>query len=195
MANLIITIIAIALLAIMAIAGAWYGSSAFQGAQAKAQATRLVASAQQLMNGWLAWSLDNGGTVNPTATLVTPYCNGTIPNFLIPAYVSSEPSLGDIGNQHGTFPMKWVFSRIGGSSGANCMPASGDPDALRLVRTWSAKTENICLEFNRQLGATGSPLNVSVPGGVRGYCGINDVNLNGVADAGDYVSFYWKVFK
>lgn len=61
MANLIITIISIALVAVAALMGAYYGGSAFIQGQAKANANTLIAQGEQLVAAWSVYAADRGG--------------------------------------------------------------------------------------------------------------------------------------
>jgi hypothetical protein len=63
MANLIVTILAIALVAVMALAGLWYGSSGYNNSQAKARGAALISQAEQLGAGVRLWSTNNAGSV------------------------------------------------------------------------------------------------------------------------------------
>ncbi len=65
MANLIVTVIAIALVAVASLMGAYYGGSAFLKGSAKAAASALVNQGQQIAAGWVLFANDNGG-VAPT---------------------------------------------------------------------------------------------------------------------------------
>lgn len=84
MANLIITIISIALVAVAAIMGAYYGGAAYNEAQVKARANEIVNGAKQIAAAWQLWGLNNSSTSYgfPTAefsdTLV-PYYLAQIP--------------------------------------------------------------------------------------------------------------------
>lgn len=62
MFSLIITIISIALVAALAVASVYYGGSAFSQGTAKAQASTLVAQAQQIAGANTLYANDNGGT-------------------------------------------------------------------------------------------------------------------------------------
>lgn len=61
MFNLIITIISIALVAVLAIATIYYGGSAFTQGSAKAKASTLVAHAQQITAANTLYANDHGG--------------------------------------------------------------------------------------------------------------------------------------
>lgn len=60
MANLIITIIAIALVAVAALMSAYYGGAAFLEGQTKARVNGLVSQVQQILAGMQLYALDNG---------------------------------------------------------------------------------------------------------------------------------------
>ena len=62
MANLIITVISIALVAVAALMGAYYGGSAFMDGQAKANANTLVTQADQISAAWTLSATNNGGS-------------------------------------------------------------------------------------------------------------------------------------
>ena len=59
MANLIITVIAIALVAIASLMGAYYGGSAFLNNQSAANASTVLNQAQQIAGAWNAYLSDN----------------------------------------------------------------------------------------------------------------------------------------
>jgi len=61
MSNLIITIISIALVAVVALIGIWYGGSAFSNTSVTAQANTMIAHAEQIASAMRLWSMDNGG--------------------------------------------------------------------------------------------------------------------------------------
>ncbi|HCM83334.1 MAG TPA: hypothetical protein PKW15_01925 [Alphaproteobacteria bacterium] len=86
MANLIITIISIALVAIAAIMGAYYGGAAYLEGQAKARAASFISQGEQIANAWRAWSVDRGGT---TALPDYDWTDGS--SDLVPAYLTAIP--------------------------------------------------------------------------------------------------------
>ena len=87
MANLIITIISIALVAVAALMGAYYGGAAFLEGQAKARANALVNKASQIGGAWVAFSASQGGsrTITPWSTLVPAYLQEVPINDFEPA--------------------------------------------------------------------------------------------------------------
>ena len=83
LSNLIITVISIALVAVMAAAGLYYGGEAFMDAQAKAQANEIVKAFEQANAALQLYNADNGTEwkVNGWNSL----------DFLVPRYLSSIP--------------------------------------------------------------------------------------------------------
>ena len=92
MSNLIITVISIALVAVAALMGTYYGGSAFMEGQAKAQANSFIAGAQQVAAAWQMYAVNNGGSFTLTDA---DWTDGTstdlVPNYLtqLPSYSSS----------------------------------------------------------------------------------------------------------
>ena len=84
MANLIITIISIALVAVAALMGAYYGGSAFLQGQAKANANTLIAQGEQIVAAWSIHAADRNGNW-AALTNVTGLTTST------PAYLASVP--------------------------------------------------------------------------------------------------------
>ncbi len=80
MANLIITIIAIALVAVAALMGAYYGGRAFLQGRVKAYANTLASPAQQVVAAWALYATNNGGNFQ-IANI----------NALSPAYLNAVP--------------------------------------------------------------------------------------------------------
>lgn len=94
MANLIITIIAIALVAVMAIAGIWYGSTAFTEAQAKAEANKILSNFKQVDGAIKVFAVENSGSLPDCASdwpvsCVSPhtFSNTEMASFLEPRYI------------------------------------------------------------------------------------------------------------
>jgi hypothetical protein len=90
LSNLIISIIAIALAGVMAIAGAWYGSSAFQEAQRKAEINTVITAMGQVASAWRVFAVEHAGNysdLNETSTY------RYITNNFIPLHLSSLPSI------------------------------------------------------------------------------------------------------
>lgn len=87
MANLIITVISIALVAVAALMGAYYGGTAFMDGQAKAHANYLIESGKQLAGAWQLYANDHVGSY----VLSTPYWYGfPTSNDLVPKYNSNS---------------------------------------------------------------------------------------------------------
>jgi hypothetical protein len=75
MANLIITVIAIALVAVASLMGAYYGGTAFVEGQAKAQANTLITQSEQIAAAWTMRATDDAGAWGQydVANLATRY--------------------------------------------------------------------------------------------------------------------------
>lgn len=86
MANLIITVISIALVAVAALMGAYYGGSAFMDGQVKAQANSLIAGAEQLATAYRMIAANNGGDY----TLYSGNLE-VAPQVFVPQYLSTIP--------------------------------------------------------------------------------------------------------
>ena len=94
MANLIITIISIALVAVATIVGAYYGGIAFQNYQAKAQVLAISNKMGQIVTAVKLWEGETGQNfVNTYYNTSAPYY-GSIPkgafNVLVPKYLQSD---------------------------------------------------------------------------------------------------------
>jgi len=75
MANLIITIISIALVAVIALAGIYYGSAAYSTYQVRAKATEIISKMRQIKAAALLWQTDHPGqsypTIDPTGVVAS----------------------------------------------------------------------------------------------------------------------------
>lgn len=93
MANLIITVISIALVAVAALMGAYYGGEAFLNGQVKSQANQLIETSKQIATAWQMYAVNNGGNY-----VLTDYNwqDGTMTD-LVPVYLSSIPKMSFAG--------------------------------------------------------------------------------------------------
>ena len=87
MANLIITVIAIALVAIASLMGAYYGGSAFLEGSAKAQAATIASQGQQIAAAWVLRANDNGNNYDTTVG-----AGGDLAATLVPSYLLEMPT-------------------------------------------------------------------------------------------------------
>lgn len=86
MANLIITIISIALVAVAALMGAYYGGAAFLQGQEKARANAMINGAQQIAAAIDLWRLNNGNATEINASGPSAF------NFLVSqGYLTQVP--------------------------------------------------------------------------------------------------------
>lgn len=84
MANLIITIISIALVAVAALMGAYYGGNAFINAQNKARAGTLVTQSSQIIAALKLWQIANYAdiTLGPAWNGVAGTSSSLVPDYL-----------------------------------------------------------------------------------------------------------------
>ena len=81
MFSLIVTIISIALVAALAVASIYYGGAAFTQGSAKANASALVAEAQQIAGANDLYANDNAGAFSPD-----------VPTLVSGSYLSTAPA-------------------------------------------------------------------------------------------------------
>lgn len=93
MSNLIITIISIALIAVAAIVGIFYGGNAFQGGSAQAQANGIAAAFSQVAASLVLYEADHGGD-SPYSGWNMGATAQPLTAFLVPKYLSVEPVPG-----------------------------------------------------------------------------------------------------
>ena len=114
MSNLIITIISIALITVLAIAGIYYGGAAYQNAQAKGIAVAIANQMNQINSAALQWQTDHAtGFLGALSGTVTGM--GTV---LVPSYMQSmiPPDPAEWGGQNSASKLfNYGFWQIGGS--------------------------------------------------------------------------------
>lgn len=160
MANLIITIISIALVAVAALMGAYYGGQAYQNAQAKAKANEIINSANQIAGAIQVWRTQNLKTDQSY-----PHWNPPSSSTLIPSYMTSIPAVRLDTTQN----FSLLKLGTGGNVGPLISPLFGDgsgstssegelPSPARLFGMYLSVSINppsqVCKEINRI--ATGS---------------------------------------
>jgi hypothetical protein len=160
MANLIITVIAIALVAVASLMGAYYGGSAFLNAQANANAATLMNAGQQLAGAFQSYLVNNQNT--PPTSWASLISGGYIQKILV------FPNLGS--NSQGTLMGISV-------DGSGTYWLWGDINA---VTTTSPTDPNgaVCQDIIK--AATGSKLTTTIPTG-----GVNHAQLTGSAGTGN----------
>lgn len=99
MANLIVTVIAIALVAVAALMGAYYGGSAFLRGTVRANAATMVNQGSQVAAGYVLYSNDNAGVPPASVTAMVTGIGGR--TYLteapqIPANVLTSSSLWNL---------------------------------------------------------------------------------------------------
>jgi hypothetical protein len=110
MANLVITVIAIALVAVASLMGAYYGGFAFLNNGASVRASTFIQQGQQLAGDWQAYLLDNAYTAPTDVTaLITGNYLTQLPTPPLPAggTTAVNPILVTIGGS-GTYVLYQV---------------------------------------------------------------------------------------
>ena len=90
MANLIITVISIALVAVAALMGAYYGGTAFMDGQTKANANTIVTQADQIAAAWTLAATNEGGSYD-TITISGVTAASTPLRLVTATYLTAEP--------------------------------------------------------------------------------------------------------
>ncbi|HCM83411.1 MAG TPA: hypothetical protein PKW15_05575 [Alphaproteobacteria bacterium] len=195
MANLIITIISIALVAVAALMGAYYGGTAFLEGQAKSRATTILSQAEQIAAAWRLWSVDRGGTIYLTDKNWSAASGGGTSDDLVPNYLSDLPKtswLTQVSSYGFWLPAKWqALSISGGQSLVD------DNNALFLGATTAdyAQALSICRKFIQIVSGTeADPVNrTTTPWRQPADCVFIDGNANGTLDSNDFITFVYKV--
>ncbi len=116
MANLIITVISIALVAVAALMGAYYGGTAFLSGQAKSFANTLVTQGDQITSSWALKAADNGGSW--TITNLTDL-TGSTPPYLSSAPVAPTQAIASSSvSPYATLTSAWTFADISSLPGS-----------------------------------------------------------------------------
>ncbi len=152
MANLIITVIAIALVAIASLMGAYYGGSAFLNNQSAANASTVLNQAQQIAGAWNAYLSDNLNTAPTTLTaLVTNNYLAQIPT--VPAEAGSVGSTAiAVAPSGGHY---FAYADLGHPATSDTIAAPGNFSAcFRVLKT--------------ALGATAAAALTAIPTGAPG---------------------------
>ncbi len=150
MANLIITIISIALVAVAALMGAYYGGAAFLEGSAKANANMIMNQALQINSAVMLWWTNT----NRTQSNIPDWNNlARTSTSLIPGYLSSMPQLPS-----GFDKWEIIFTNGGGFINYTAIAtedASGTFTGMVIyLANDSTKSLSICQQFNKI--ATGS---------------------------------------
>lgn len=163
MANLIITIISIALVAVAALMGAYYGGTAFLEAQSKANANTILNQGRQInaaIRTWWAYTNRTPASVPHWNVSSKPYTSTS----LIPGYLNEIPILTIAMNDDNWDPWEIVYDYGGGlawSAQSFSENQSGIVEIWGVAATYypsppsnTAQIAKICGNFN--LISTGS---------------------------------------
>ena len=158
MANLIITVIAIALVGVAALMGAYYGGSAFMDGQAKAQANQLIETSKQIAGAWQLYTANNGGSY---ALTDYDWTDDTATD-LVPNYVNSWPHFDFVkiptsgGTSQAFYNYHPVILRLYGNA-YSYSPSSGNVTTNNsgvIALFWGGISQKTCGQIN--LIATGA---------------------------------------
>jgi type II secretory pathway pseudopilin PulG len=148
MFSLIISIIAIALVAALAGAAVYYGGSAFTGQQPKAEASRVINESSQISAAILAYSVKTGETLTFNSAVCGPESednSSCLQPLIDTEYLKQIPkSSGDA--------TSWGMDDNEGATGKACPseePCDGKPDTLFK----SVSSEESCVQANIQNGS------------------------------------------
>ncbi len=150
MANLIITVISIALVAVAALMGAYYGGSAFMDGQAKSYANTVISQAEQVSAAYQLYNINNGVSSGPS---------GFVGNYLVPNYIQQMPSPPEAIK----FSPGSNFCATTLAAWNNCSGTAGG-DVLILYMANTSLGKKVCSEITKAAnGPTAVPLVVDFP--------------------------------
>ena len=190
MSNLIITIIGIALAAVTALAGIFYGGQAWQNYQMSMQASQLIDNGQQIASAWQLWSQDNVGAKDLPDT---NWCDANGASNLVPNYLSQMPVPPVLGTQF-FMPsyMPWGANLAG--TGESSWPCSNvnlgvlkTTNLKMLFYNWSVaqsntdgitKADNLCMEINKRAINSLTTGQLSIGSNATAQQGGRFINLN-----------------
>lgn len=152
MANLIITVISIALVAVAALMGAHYGGQAYMDGQAKARANELMAKAGQIANAWRMYAVNHGGSYTLSAsTLLWYYAPDN--NDLVPKYLAQLPIDNYATNQN--FPWTYPITTLLQNDASN-----GSVDANTIVFYYIP--ESVCKQITQMAQGNTTPVQMAI---------------------------------
>ncbi|HCM83720.1 MAG TPA: hypothetical protein PKW15_04380 [Alphaproteobacteria bacterium] len=195
MANLIITIISVALVAVAAIMGSWYGGQAFQSGQAKARATKIVSDQNQLAAAWHLYALNNGMSYR----MPSGYTHITFwSDVMVPQYLNSVPRASFYQAEAFNPQASYINKSTGTLHSATTII---EGNAVNIYLLTESHSWTVCHEYIALAGEAGAYVPRSPPGyaisfssvdfdKVQWICMFNDVDTSGDPSPGD-VGFYF----
>lgn len=157
MANLIITVISIALVAVAALMSAYFGGAAFIDGQAKARANTLVSHAEQLAAAARLWSANNAGRTDAFGPLNGGTCSFHPNNC--PGYACAQPYLNQVPSQSwhtgmGVYSWSWLYANGQSScSGQGGSLIGGNVLVTQIYSTDLSSIDKVCKFVNDAVGA------------------------------------------
>lgn len=144
MANLIITIISIALVAVAALFGIYYGGQAYQSANIKAYAATIIGHVKQIEGAYRLAQLDN-----------RPLPSFTIDEYVPWGYLNALPVMPPFKDAAGVTLTNAYWLLDLGSNNVYIVLPMGDDCGTPICTTPNIL---VCIEINRQLGLKNSDL-------------------------------------
>jgi len=192
--QLITTVMAVALLAVLGALGVTYGSEALQTYQAKSEATHIVGDAQAIAAAWKEYARGNNG--NPA---LSDYCWGSTGGTdLTPAYLSHLPRPPASASSSVNYYYPAVVANYGvNGSGTKVGPTNTPADTITL----QLQSPRTCSAIATLAGYSAASVATSLSGDLRSYsthqpydCLFVDTAGTGAPAQGDAMLFIYRVF-
>lgn len=145
MFSLIITIIAIALVAVLAIATLWYGTSAYIDQRVEAGAAQIINESEQIEGAILAYNVENGHPPTICDEVNDSNCTESLQELIDAGYLKSAPSDSDHGSS-------WGVAKITTDENGNDVQA-----LVKTVGLLECEVANINMGFVGVDSYTGTP--------------------------------------
>lgn len=199
MSNLLIGILAIALIAAISVLGANYGGSIYLEARADAQAAELVGNAAKVASAMRAWTYANGGSRTFSDT---DWSDGTATDLISGSnmYLDALPKLGSYAQGNGSsdyyFKAATLSNVAWASEGVNfdtLFAVITDKSVCKAVGRLAGGTDSSTPVYRNTAGATMGDFSSNLSG-YDFQCVVNDANNNSAIDSGESMFFLYKVF-
>ncbi len=200
MSNLIITIIAIILVAVAAIMAVWYGGNTYASANTKSYAVMIKTQADLIYAAWQSYALDHNGNFqllpdNAQQIAWGVYSSpGTL--ALIPNYLTALPMMpSDINYQYPNYAWRPYVTSTCGSPVASTSEI--DSIEFRMNSNGNAVCQYLVANYGFALEPREPPgyTDCSWPVGAKYVCRFKDTNANSQLDSGDTSDVYDIIIK
>ena len=170
MDNLIVTVIAVALVSAMTLLGVNYGTQAILVYQANVDAAKIVSDAERIASAWRSYARANNG--DPSLTSTAGYCWKTGAQDLAPSYMSTMPTPPQ-GAADSTYNYYFpnVFAKFNVTISSSTVGSKYTPaDSIAL---W-IKSPRVCLAISNLAGQSTAVIGSTL----QQTAGGSDVNLS-----------------